>query len=103
PPKVAGVKWFSDKSMNSDGAQHIFSQHYVGGDFGIPAGQLVAFEDLPKSKSDFNYHDEVFVFTNVGVGTHGGIPEPMTWALLIVGFGASGAMLRRSRQLAKTA
>jgi hypothetical protein len=29
-----------------------------------------------------------------------GIPEPMTWALMIMGFGAAGAMLRRRRALA---
>jgi hypothetical protein len=28
-----------------------------------------------------------------------GVPEPMTWSLMILGFGAAGAMLRRSRQL----
>jgi hypothetical protein len=41
------------------------------------------------------FHDE---------GGHGGgfqapVPEPSTWLLMIVGFGACGAMLRRSRQL----
>jgi len=30
----------------------------------------------------------------------GGVPEPSTWALLILGFGASGAALRRRRCLA---
>jgi hypothetical protein len=29
-----------------------------------------------------------------------GVPEPMTWSLMIMGFGAAGAMLRRARQLA---
>lgn len=29
--------------------------------------------------------------------TPGGVPEPATWALMILGFGAAGAMLRRSR------
>lgn len=33
----------------------------------------------------------------------GGVPEPMSWALMIVGFGAAGAMLRRKRRLALTA
>jgi hypothetical protein len=30
----------------------------------------------------------------------GGVPEPASWALMIVGFGAAGAMLRRRRTLA---
>lgn len=29
-----------------------------------------------------------------------GIPEPATWAMMLVGFGASGAMLRRRRRTA---
>jgi len=28
------------------------------------------------------------------------VPEPATWAMMIIGFGAAGAMLRRSRQTA---
>lgn len=38
------------------------------------------------------YHEQMF--DNV-VLEQGGVPEPATWALLIVGFGAAGAMLRR--------
>ena|SRR5579862_2870536 len=35
---------------------------------------------------------------NPGVTTFsGGVPEPATWALMITGFGAAGAMLRRNR------
>jgi hypothetical protein len=32
-----------------------------------------------------------------GGGGNGGIPEPATWSLMILGFGAAGAMLRRRR------
>ena len=28
------------------------------------------------------------------------VPEPATWALMIMGFGAAGAMIRRKRALA---
>ena len=30
-----------------------------------------------------------------GGGATGGVPEPATWALMILGFGAAGAALRR--------
>ena len=93
-----GDVWHSDKALNSDGANHVWAAPYAGGDFGIPAGTYVAFEDLPGCCTDFNYHDEAFVFTNVRGG--GGVPEPLTWSLMIMGFGAAGAMLRRARQLA---
>lgn len=35
-----------------------------------------------------------------GVGGHGAIPEPDVWTMLILGFGAVGAMLRRGRRAA---
>jgi hypothetical protein len=34
-----------------------------------------------------------------GPGTHGGVPEAEAWVLMILGFGASGAVLRRRRAL----
>ena len=37
---------------------------------------------------------------NMGAGSTGAIPEPTTWALMIFGFGAAGAMLRRRRLVA---
>jgi hypothetical protein len=38
--------------------------------------------------------DERFGIDNVSVT---GVPEPASWALMILGFGAGGAMLRRRR------
>lgn len=90
--------WASDKSLNSDGTNHVWSTAYGGGDFGIPAGIFVTFEDLPGMGTDFNYQDLGFVFTNVNtVIIPNGVPEPATWAMLIAGFGLVGAAHRRKR------
>ena len=32
--------------------------------------------------------------------SNGGVPEPASWALMIAGFGLTGAMLRRRRRAA---
>jgi hypothetical protein len=34
-----------------------------------------------------------------GVTTHGTVPEPASWAMMIVGFGLAGAMFRRRRTM----
>ena len=47
-------------------------------------------------------HDNEVMFDNlVAATTGGGVPEPATWALMILGFGAVGGALRR-RQSVKT-
>jgi hypothetical protein len=76
--------WYSDKSLNADGANHVYATDFAG-DATIPAGTYVGFEDIPVPGADFNYNDEAFVFTNVSVGT---VPEPETWALTMLGLGA---------------
>jgi hypothetical protein len=80
------------KPDNSDNFNHAWSTHYSGGDFGIPAGIFVAFEDLPGG-GDRDYNDHVFVFTFLGST----IPEPASWAMLITGFGFVGLAARRRR------
>lgn len=92
--------YFSDKSLNEDGVNHIFSASYAGSDI-VPAGTYIGFEDMWKG-GDFNYFDLSFVFQNVAsreVSAVGGVPEPSSWAMLIAGFGLTGATLRRRRMI----
>jgi PEP-CTERM motif len=41
-----------------------------------------------------------FEATSAGPGGSGGVPEPATWAMMLVGAGAVGGVLRRSRRTA---
>lgn len=91
--QTTGATWYSTETLNSDGANHVYAAAYAGGDYGIPAGTYVGFEDLAKTVSDFNYGDEQFVFTNVAAASN--TPEPAAWALMLVGFGSVGAVMRR--------
>jgi hypothetical protein len=94
---TTGDTFYSKPSMNVDGVQHVWSTSYAGGDYGIPAGTFVAFEDL-RGGGDLNYNDLDFVFTNVAAENT--VPEPATWALMIAGFGLVGGALRRRNVVA---
>ena len=84
--------WYSDKSLNSDGVNHVYSTDF-GGDALIPAGPYVAFEDL-QGGGDRNYNDETFVFTNVSASNN--VPEPGSVAL--VGIALAGLAVSRRRK-----
>jgi hypothetical protein len=62
---------------------------------------LFAYDSLPApGHAGFQgLGDEGWGVSNLLV-TQAGTPEPLTWSLMIMGFGAAGAMLRRARQLA---
>jgi hypothetical protein len=102
---TVGLDAYSDPSLNipydspgeTIGHNHIYSTLYTATSpilASIPTGVYVAFEDLQFPSSDFNYFDETYVFTNVGVQS---VPEPSSALLGILAAGAVGAgvMLRR--------
>jgi PEP-CTERM motif len=97
-----GDTYTNDIADNVDGVQHLYALlgGYTGGDFGIPLsaarpGSYFGFEDLPGG-GDFNYTDLQFIART------GAIPEPASWALMIAGFGLTGAAMRRRAKVRVT-
>lgn len=101
-----GLDAFSLASMNiaydsigyTGGHNHVYSTAYTATPAigGVAPGVYVGFEDLAFPGSDFNYDDESFVFGNT-TRTPGGVPEPATWTMMLMGFGLVGASLRARR------
>ena len=100
-----GMSVYSDPSLNggydtdgSVGHNHVYATPYTATSpiiDSIPVGTFVSFEDLPFPGSDFNYHDEDFVFVNVGA-----VPTPTpdsasTFALLSMGLAGLNLVRRR--------
>ena len=85
--------FYSERSMNPDGLNHIYSASY-GGDNKIAAGIAVGFEDQLNG-GDFDYNDENFVFVNVANATD--VPEPASIALLLAGAAGFGVSRRAKR------
>ncbi|MDE2389847.1 MAG: DUF4114 domain-containing protein [Betaproteobacteria bacterium] len=88
---TTGEALFSDKALNADGINHIYSTAFFGDAVhGIPGGTYVGFEDL-RGGGDLDYDDETFVFTHIVTV----VPEPETYAMLLAGLGLIGGMIRR--------
>jgi len=89
--------WYSKKSMNVDGTNHVYSTDFSGmlGTKSV-TGTYVGFEDLDaRTGTDYNYTDEQFVFTNIATSTN--VPEPGTLALVLI---AGAAAVGRRRHTA---
>ena len=104
------AQFSSNAASNADGLQHVYSVAYTNpGPFavtGIPSGTYVAFEDRLGAPfnagisppSDFDYNDELFVFTNVSIGE---TPLPPALPLFASALGTLGLLgWRRKRKAA---
>jgi hypothetical protein len=80
----------------------------TGDTFTVTPGQTAQFigftSDAPITSVSLDY-DNSFTFDVLSVSSGaagaagvGGVPEPASWALMLVGFGGLGAVLRRSRR-----
>lgn len=78
-------------SRNPDGTAHARVQSNWA-----PDTSLVSFEDL--FNGPFHYNDLSFSFTNT-FSAPAGVPEPSTWAMMLLGFGFVGAALRHRRKV----
>jgi len=97
--KVAdtGQTWSSDLSKNTDHVNHLFSKSYSGdADNSLlpAAGAYLGFEDI-KGGGDLDYNDEAFFVTNVNVSP---VPEPETYAMLLIGLGLIFSFTKHSRK-----
>jgi opacity protein-like surface antigen len=89
---TTGQTYRLNNLLNPGNVQHFYRDGYSGNDFGFNVtGGYYGAEDLPASSSDYDYNDFTFVSTT------GAIPEPATWAMMILGFGLIGGALRQAK------
>jgi opacity protein-like surface antigen len=89
---TTGQSYRLNNTLNPGNVQHFYRDGYSGNDFGFNVtGGYYGAEDLPANQSDYDYNDFTFVSTT------GAIPEPATWAMMIMGFGLIGGALRQAK------
>ena len=79
----------------SDGWQQFFTTWNSGS--ATSADIALVNQNTAFSGNDFAIDDIAFDTLQPGGTSVGGVPEPGAWALMILGFGAAGSMLRRRR------
>ncbi len=94
---------FSVSNIVFDNAQVITGLSHIGGS--LTNGGLVPTLGFTDNSVSIKYSPELFNFTGQSAqfqvvlsDVAGGVPEPTTWAMLIIGFGAVGVAARRSRR-----
>ncbi len=88
---TTGHFYNSFAGSNPDGFNHIFASQFSLPD-GTPA-VFIGFEDI-YGLGDRDFNDNMAIFTNV---TMVPIPEPSTYAMLLVGLGLIGFTMRRAK------
>jgi hypothetical protein len=106
---VEGTKQLTLGGSGSDQinfGETLFGPTIIGAHFGNvsgPAGNVSVFWlfDFGTEGADFVTLDDPTGFSNAVLYTTGdppGVPEPATWAMMLLGFGVAGTALRRSRR-----
>jgi PEP-CTERM motif-containing protein len=95
----AGNTWYTDNARNfylgNPDGNHAYAAYFGGGLVGstvVPSSLYIGFEDIPSPFADFNYTDaQIYVRTDA-------IPEPSTWAMMLLGFAGLGLMYGRTKR-----
>lgn len=102
--------YYSTQSDNADGLNHLFADYHPDEWWiGVHEGVFFGFEDTTTgdNRGDNNYNDYTFVVPNLTIGapilhpggdnSTGAVPEPTSWAMMVMGFGLAGSAMRRRR------
>jgi PEP-CTERM motif len=105
--KVNGGSYMvsSDPAMNKDGINHAYTTAFPGqksNGITIPAGTLVAFEDLELPHSDLNYNDEDVVFSDVTATWDPAVVTPEPSSLFLLGTGLIAVTFGLARRKSTT-
>jgi hypothetical protein len=102
---VEGTKEFFDETggiLTFDAAlfgTQVFSLHFGGaGNYVGDVTVLYLFDFGTEGATEVNLNQDGFS-NGIIITPPGGVPEPATWAMMLMGFGAAGYALRRRRKV----